>query len=332
MGVSVCVGVGYTMKREWLIIDALLFIAILIMGVLGIAAPFASLNEQCLNPPAGNPNKCHLYTWNPFPLDTNQIAPQGLFNNDTSYYKAINGTGIVAFNICAHVMAISNPGGNATLTLQYMSESTDQWQNADNAAGETGLAGALVLNFNGGPESDVCSQQLGLTGLGNCGLWVNGITGTNQGQVCSLRIAGNMGVGGGPFNPVSVTLSSLHVQLFQQTTFFNGQIVCSRVTITTSSFTTRCTNLYTQLTNQAIAVAWRATNSSGVGAGCGAADNCIRSGTFTCTINAGANFCSVSTSFSPAFTGTPYAWVQWNIMQQTTTITQTPSQILTFLD
>lgn len=253
-------------------------------------------STSCANPPIHNPNVCHLYTWNPFPNDINQIPPLSLFNNDTSYYFNVNMTAVKQFSICATVTTYSAVTGNATLVAQYLDTGLGQWTNLDSSSSRTAgsLSLSLVSTFN-------CSNTMGIvsaTLTTSCG------DGVAIG-VCQLRIAGNEGICSACSGSASesLTLSELNLQLYYNPIDIGSTIVCSPTSAIAASFVVTCAQNLKYSTNTVVTVKWQA-NLAGAG---------WQAGSVTVTIVAGANTGSATVIFAPAFGAAP----QVTLMQST---------------
>ena len=266
-------------------------------------APFmfnvgGSLN--CINPPRGNPNQCHIYTWSDIPQDTSFVPKTGMFNNDTSYYFNTNSTLAafgVTFQICAQIITSASFSGNASLTLQYWTGGS--WNDFDGGPlGTGGLGGgSLSLSWPGfGLPLGECSTN-SLTDVASVGAWspanvgcVTFTQGDNNG--CSMRIAGNEPITSCGCKD-SATFANLSVVFFYGA--IANPIVCRTNTKSATNFVAGCTRIFATTIANAVSMAWSATNETST------VEGVWKFGTATCSIPQNGVSCSVTTTFSPAF-------------------------------
>lgn len=258
-----------------------------------------SLN--CINPPRGTPNLCHVYTWKSFPQDTGFVPQSGMFNNDTSYYFNVNSTLAspgVSFEICAQIITSASFSGNATLSLQYWTGSS--WNDFDGGPlGTGGLGGgSLSLSWpNFGLPVTECGTN-SFTDVATLGTWsvanaqcITFAFGDFNG--CTLRIAGNEPMVNCGCQSDSATFTNLSV------VFFYGNIAnpieCRVQTKSATNFVLGCNRIFSISNGQGISLPWTATNETST------VEGVWKSGTATCTIPQNGLSCSTTVTFSPAF-------------------------------
>jgi len=299
-------------------IGAVFLIIIIIVGDLlaGFAGSHAvpATPLTCVNPPQGNPNKCHVYSWNPFPVDTGLTPPTGLFNNDTSYYQTFNSTSIVSFTMCIQVISVGLPpgfvsGANETFVLQYFNGVS--W--ADVATNGGGSGGAIVVPSGTTLPIIVCSSQNGEANFGGCSPALSGNIG------CSIRIGANQGTLAG-VTADNLQIAELTVQFYFSSFAATNTITCTVTTASTTQFTNVCARPI-QAASQSITVSWEANNLG----------LAFQKGTLTCTFALNANTCTKLVTFAPAFAVAPSVSETWTPILGTGSVSASPGMVVQFL-
>lgn len=250
-------------------------------------------------------NHQSLGTWNNFPsatqgCDSTQPAPTGFTNcefmGNESYRPpfTVNDVGLqtlAGYRVLLTVGCL-RPSNNigAKLQLQYANYSflsalnTSNWANISGATfidNDQGGSG----NCPGSPSSQVAGQLPSIN--------------ANQPIGFIFRVLGFDGGGAGD-NP---QFSFVHVDVYSVVARTITTVITSTLT---GSFRFILYSTFAAVSAISISIRYIATNQTSTA--CAASDDCIQSGTSSCTFNAGANLCpssgSTQQNFPHAFTGT----------------------------
>lgn len=295
--------------------DAIILLSVLVLP-LSYLANGGGGAELCATPPDGNPNLCHIYTWTNFPLDHRAVPPTGMFGNDSSYVFALNITGIIQFQICTNIINFGS--GNATLTLQYQATLAGlPWLNVDTSGGQQGSVILPIGQQNTGDPT--CSNNVsGSNIMGNFNQSLVSDNCVSPNQFCNFRIAGNQGICTSGCNTPSsdqIIFSNILIQFWFNGIHNQGVITCTAISIGAASATNKCATSTATSSPQTVTVLWEADNRSGLGAGCGVSDTCVKKGSSNCILVAAINACTSTDTYGQTFTGTVRVSESWNVIQ-----------------